>query len=173
MYMIIRVIVDAKNEEEALKKGKDSLERFTGEGKHFDYYMTFDREGNEWKGNWCHLPPVVLASSPEGKHFIDVGWKYTVEGYMEALEYVKLAVQYLSPEEIMERRYPKDLPKDTKEKINVRSIRVYFDELGNQPGNPKFLYHEFEPIFCEEDLEFALTPKEGLNVYVIPAYVHY
>lgn len=174
MHMLIRIIVHAKDEKQAFTKAENALNELVKGEKYFDYYSTFDSERTrDSYVDWSHLPTVMLASSPEGKHFIEMGWKHTVEGLMEAFEQVKLAVQYLSPQEIMERRYPKDLPKDTKKKINVLSIRVYFDELGNQPGNPKFLYHEFEPILSNDDLEFALKPEEGLNVYVIPAYVHY
>ena len=175
MHMLIRIIVGAEDEKQAFTKAENALNELVKGEKFFDYYGTFDSERIrdsyvDWKS---HLPPVMLASSPEGKHFIERGWKITVEGFMEALEHVKLAVQYLSPHEIMERIYPKDLPTDIKKKINVLSIRTYFQELSNRPGYPKYLYHEHEPILSNEDLEFALEPDEGLNVYVIPADVHY
>jgi len=173
MDMIIAVIVHAKDQEEAYKKGEDVFERFTEEENLFDYYMTFEGEEDDWKGRWSHLPAVVLAQSPEGTDFIEEGWRLTVDGFMDAFEHVKLALQYLSPEEIMERTYPEDLPEDIKRKINVLSIQAYFGELSNRPRYPKFLYHEQEPILSKRDLESALKPEEGLNVYVIPAYVHY
>lgn len=165
MYMLIRIIVDAEDEKQAFIKAKNALDVMVKGEKYFDYYGTFDNERirNSYV-DWSHLPPVMLASSPEGKHFIEKGWEITVEGFMDAFEQVKFAVQYLSPEEIMERRYPKDLPEDIKKKINVLSIRVYFEELSNRPGYPKYLYHEHEPILSKSDLEFALKPKEGLKV---------
>jgi len=174
MYMLIRIIVDAEDEKQAFIKAKNVLNELVDGEKYFDYYSTFDNERTRDSFvDWSHLPPVVLANSPDGKHFIERGWEITVEGFMEALERVKLAVQYLSPEEIMERTYPKDLPPDIRKKIDVLCIRVYFEELSDRPGHPKFLYHEHEPIMSKEDLEFALEPKEGLNVYVVPADVHY
>lgn len=174
MYMLIRIIVDAEDENQAFKKTENALKDLVRGEKYFDYYSTFDceRTRNSYV-DWSHLPPVMLASSPEGKHFIEKGWEITVEGLLEALEHVKFAVQHLSPQEIIDRRYPKDLPAEIKKKIDVLCIRVYFEELSDRPGYPKFLYHEHEPIFCKEDLEFALRPEEGLNVYVIPAEVHY
>jgi hypothetical protein len=174
MHMLVRIIVHAKDEKQAFTKAENALNELVKGEKFFDYYSTFDNERTrDSYVDWSHLPPVILASSPEGKHFIDVGWQYTVEGFIQAFEQVNLAVQYLSPEEIMERTYPKDLPADIKKKINVLSIRVYFEELGNQPGYPKYLYDKHEPILSKSDLEFALKPEEGLNVYVIPADVHY
>lgn len=174
MHMLIRIIVHAEDEKQAFIKAKNALDVLVNGEKYFDYYGTFDSEQiPDSYVEWSRLPPVMLASSPKGKHFIERGWEITVEGFMEALEHVKLAVQYLSPEEIMERTYPKDLPEDIKKKINVLSIRVYFEELSNRPGYPKYLYHEHEPILSKSDLEFALKPKEGLKVYVIPADVHY
>jgi len=174
MYMLIRIIVHAKDGKQAFTKAENALNELVKGEKFFNYYSTFDSERTRGSYvDWSHLPPVMLASGPEGKHFIEMGWKHTVEGFMEAFEHVKLAVQYLSPEEIMERIYPKDLPADIKKKINVLCIRVYFEELSDRPGHPKFLYHEHEPIMSKEDLEFALEPEEGLNVYVIPADIHY
>lgn len=174
MYMLIRIIVPAKDERQAFTKAENVLNRLVDGEKFFDYYSTFDNEQTRDSFvDWSHLPPVMLANSPEGKNFIERGWEITVEGFMEALEHVKLAVQYLSPEEITERTYPEDLPADIKKKINVLCIRVYFEELSDRPGYPKYLYHEHEPIMSKDDLEFALKPEEGLNVYVIPADVHY
>ena len=173
MYLIIRIIVHAKDKEEAWKMGEDALNKLV-KREIFDCFRTFEREDrNGWKGDWAHLPPMLLANSPEGRHFIDVGWQYTVEGFTEAFEQVKLAVQYLSLREIMERTYPEDLPEDIKKKINILSMQVYFDELGLNSGYPKYLYHDDEPILSKSELEFALKPDEGLNVYVIPADVHY
>lgn len=174
MYMLIRIIVHAEDEKQAFIKAKNALDELVKGEKYFDYYSTFDSERTrDSYVDWRRLPPVMLASSPKGKHFIEMGWKHTVEGFMEAFEQVKLAVQYLSPEEIMERRYPEGLPEDIKKKINVLCIRVYFQELSDLPGHPKYLYHDHEPILSNEDLEFALKPEEGLKVYVIPADVHY
>jgi hypothetical protein len=174
--MIIRVIVHAKDEEEALKKGKDALDRLTKGEKPFDYYITFESTKNDddWKGDWAHLPAVVLASSPEGQHFIQKGWRLTVEGFMEALEKVTLAIQHLTPEELMEETPPANLPEDIKGKMDPSHVRYYFHELSDMEGGyPYFVYSEHEPITSKRDLEFALNPEEGLKAYVIPAYVHY
>jgi len=174
MHMLVRIIVHAEDEKQAFGKAEKALNELTKGEKYFDGYATFDNEEiRDSYVDWSYLQPVMLASSPNGKHFIEMGWKYTVEGFMEAFEQVKLAVQYLSLEEIMERKYPEGLPEDIKKRINILSIQVYFDELGNQPGHPKYLYHDHEPILSNEDLEFVLKPEEGLKVYVIPADVHY
>jgi len=174
MHMLIRIIVHAEDERQAFGKAEKALNELTKGEKYFDAYSTFDNEEtrNSYV-DWSYLQPVMLASSPNGKHFIEKAWENTVKGYMEAFEQVKLAVQYLSLEEIMERKYPEGLPEDIKKRINILSIQVYFDELGNQPGHPKYLYHDYDPILCKTELEFALKPKEGLKVYVVPADVHY
>jgi len=173
MYLIIRIIVHAKDKEEAWKKAENALNKLVKK-EIFDCYRTFEREDRKgWKGDWTHLPPILLANSPEGKHFIDVGWKYTVEGFTEAFEQVKLAVQYLTLQEIMERTFPEDLSEDIRKKINILSMQVYFSELGMDSGYPKRLYHDDDPILSNTELEFALKSEKGLNVYVIPVDVHY
>lgn len=174
MHLIIRVIVHAKDENEALKKGEDILNELVKK-EIFDCYRTFESEnGDEWKGDWSHLSPVVLASSPEGRRFIDVGWQYTVGRFTEALEKIKLVIQYLTPEQMLEETSSEDLPKDIKENIHPSIIRCYFHELSDcVETSSRYLYFEQEPITRERDLEWALIAKEGLNVYVIPADVHY
>jgi len=170
MHKLIGIIVHAEDEKEALTRANYALDELTKGERPFDGYSTLDDE--QIRDMW-DLSPVMLASSPEGKHFIEKGWEITVEGLTEALEHVKLAIQHLSPQEIMERRYPEDLPEDIRKKIDVPYIREYFDDLSDRPGYRKFLYQEYGgPILNNEDLEFALEPKEGLNVYVVPADVH-
>jgi len=174
MHMLVRIIVHAEDEKQAFTKAENALNELAKGEKYFDCYSTFDNElTRDSYVDWCHLPPVMLASSPEGKYFIERGWEITVEGFMEAFKQVKLAVKYLSPQEIMERTYPEDLSANIKKKINVLSIRVYFEQLSNLPGYPKYLYHEHDAILSKSDLELALKPEEELNVYVIPADVHY
>lgn len=176
MHMTIMVIVHAKDEEEALKKGENALDKITKEGNLFDSYSTLEGEeiDDVWGSNGTNLPGVLLASSPEGQHFIEVGWRLTVKAFMDALERVKLAIEYLTPVQIMEESLPPHLPMPVIEKIYPH-IRYNFYKVGDQVGDhtKNYLFFENEPITSERNLEFARNPQAGLKAYLIPADIHY
>jgi len=173
-YGMVTVIVHAKDEEEAFKKGKNALIEIAEERDH-DSYITFDCEKErleEWEVDpaYFDLPPVLLASSSRGMELIERGWQYMAGIFMDALKEVKLAVEFLTPEEIMEEVVPKYLPEEIH--VSLFCIRDRFLEVGGE-GKVylKELYFETRPITSRKSLNSALTPREGLRTYVIPALV--
>jgi hypothetical protein len=173
MCLIVRVIVHAKDEEEAFKKGKEALNEIA-EGTASGVYITYDSKEllDEWKVDPNNLPPVVLASTFKGKQLIEEGWQFMVDIFMHALERIKLAVQYLTPEQIMEEDSQENLSEEIKARIRPSGIREDFREVGGVGENIfKLLYFESRPITSRRALERALYPGEGLKAYLIPAAI--
>jgi len=171
-FVLPRVIVHAKNEEEALKKEKEALDKIA-ENTERCIYTTFESREllDEWKVE-VNLPPVLLASSFKGRELIEEGWQHMVKIFMDALEKTKLAVQYLTPEQIMEEEPLGNLSEEVKAKIHPWDIREDFREVGGVGEFFfKLLYFGSRRITSRRDLVRALNSKEGLRAYVIPAVI--
>ena len=171
MCLMTRIIVHAKNEKEALKKGKEALNKIAEETGGA-IYITFDSKEllDDWEVARKNLPPVLLASSFKGTQLIAEGWQLMVDIFMRAFERIKLAIEYLTPEQIMEEVFAENLSKKIRAKIGPSCIREDFLEVGGEKkGTFKFLYFESCPITSRGDLESALNPEAGLKAYVIPA----
>lgn len=174
MHLLVSVIVHAKNEEEALKRGKEALDKIA-EGTASGIYITFESKEllEEWKVDQ-NLPPVLSVSSFKAMQLIEEGRQFMVDIFIDALEKVKLAVQYLTPEQIMEEDSLENLSEEVKTRISPSCIREHFREVGGEGENIfKLLYFESWPITSRRSLNSALTPREGLRVYVIPAAIPY
>jgi len=172
MCLLVRVIVNTKDEEEALRKGKEALDKIA-ESTASGIYITFESKEllDEWKVDQ-NLPPVLLASSFKGMQLIAEGWQFMVDIFTDALERIKIAVQYLSPEEIMEEAPLTNLPEEIEPKISPSGIREDFREVGGAGENIfKLLYFNAYPVLSRKDLERTLNPGEGLKAYVIPAAI--
>jgi hypothetical protein len=175
MYRVIRIIVHAKSENEALKKAKRALHSLATEKKVFDQYKTLDDE-EYWKEREDlrkDLLIAVLARHPQGVKLIEDGWQATVREFLSAFEVVKLAVQHLTPEEIMEGILPRNLSLDLKKKFPNPLIRYQFKVVGDQSaGAFTWLYYQDMPLTTRRDLDRVLKPKMGMEAYVVPADVH-
>ena len=172
-FTIVRVIVHAKDEQEALIEGKKVLAKIAYELTVHGIYITYeDKELLDDFEVEPIFPPVLLASSPEGMQLIEEGWQCAVEAFMDALEKVKLAVRYLTPEQIMEEDSLGlgNLSEELKRKISFPCIREQFLEVGGRGEDDfKLLYFEELPITRRRRLNDALNPSKGLTAYVIPA----
>lgn len=170
MHMTIGAIVYAEDEEVALEKGKMIFDRLVERGC-FDYYTTADEES-------IGELPVYRADSPQGKDFIRNRWNATQKNFMEAYKKCKWILENMTPEQIIEDRMPESLLKEA-EDVGVIGIRVWFNEIGAYQGPSVYLYDDDgEGIRSEWHLKGALekwcSPKyEKLNIYVVPADVHY
>jgi len=172
-FLIVRVIVNAKDEEEALRKGKEALNEIA-ERTASGVCITYDSKEllDEWKVDPNNLLPVLLASSFKGRQLIEEGWQFMVDIFMDALERIKIAVQYLSPEEIMEEAPLTNPLEEIEPKISPSGIREDFREVGGAGENIfKLLYFNAYPVLSRKDLERTLNPREGLRAYVIPAAI--
>ena len=78
MHMVIRAIVYAKNQGEAVNVGEDVFNRLV-EGTSFDYYQLFN--GNDDWGNaierWGSQSIASKYKSKEGKELVVEGWEST------------------------------------------------------------------------------------------------
>ena len=176
MYRIIGIIVHAKDEDEALKKAKNSLD-YLKEKRGVKFYATLDDE-EYWKQREDlkkDLPTAILASNPKGVELIEKGWGATVERFVSALETVNLAIQYLTPEEIMEGELPTHLPDYIWKKFPHPEIGYFFLIVGDIWGKSLdyWLYYQNVPIRTKRDLDQALSPKSGLEAYLVPADVNF
>jgi hypothetical protein len=176
-YRIVGIIEHGKDEMEALQKARKILSEFL-RWEIIDSYSTFEEKDtwkeDHWAYDWSHLPAVVIASSPEGSHFIEMQYQHTTEKFRTFFEEIKLLMQYLTPEILMDDAPPPYVSKDIEDRLRHLIVINYFHELSECPrGHFWYLYHEYHAIKGRYDLRCALKTPEGLNTYVIPAYLHY
>lgn len=173
MHMIIRTIVYAKDEQEALAKARNDFDSMSGEGKDFDYFHMFDDEGTpvSGKGRWGNLPAVALATSTKGKKLIEDGFRYTKESFIESLSKVREALITYNNEELFD-------------EVDKDMFKYRCGCIGQYSGSEIYLYHEGEGIRSQIQLNNVLSkyedlykgkdkPNKDLNVYVVPADVHF
>ena len=174
MSTTIGIIVHERDQEEALKKGKEALHELLNAGR-LDCYTTFDTIASVSSDGQHRLPAVILVTDPRAMQFIEDRWQATLNGFMRTYERIKLAIQYLTPEEIMEEATSKNLPEDIENTIEPLYVRSFFYSIGNiEGGYFTFLYFGQKAITKKSHLNSYLTPeKKGLNVYVVPARVEY
>ena len=143
----------------------------------------FDDEGTtvSGKGRWGNLPAAALVSSKEGKKLVEDGIKYTKETFFENLELVKQAINTYSKEELFE-----EGDKIT-EDMDLSLFKYRCHRLGMYQGPEIWLYdHEGSGIREGRHLEGVLNkwshiyegreeknPYEGMDIWVVPADVHY
>ncbi len=172
MHMIIGAIVYAEDEEVALEKGKTIFKNLV-EKEYFDYYTTMDEEFIN------NFPPVMRADSKDGKRFIRDNWRATKREFMKAYEKCKWILDHLTPEQIMEDKIPESLREEASKVSVLGLVRYWFYELGAYKGPRIWLYDDNEEGIREkwhlkEVLRKWNRPGYGnLNVYVVPADVHY
>ncbi len=176
-YNIVGIIVHAEDEREAFAGAKKTLDAMM-KWEIFEYYSTFDEETtwkkDKWGCDWGHLPNVVLASSPEGKHFIEVQLQHAMQKVKELFEEIKSLMPYLTPEILIDDAPLPDVSKNITRRLLYLVGLNYFHELSRCPrGCHWYLYHEDSTITGRYWLKCALETRDGLNVYVAPVGLHY
>jgi len=162
MHMVIRVIVYASSQKEALEKGKKVLTQLCEEEK-FDYYATFDKEGLvvAGKDRWGNLPVAAKLSSKEGKKLISEGFCAMRRNFYHYLNKIREYLKENSNKQIFE---------------DPTWFRFYCYCLGQYQGSEVWLYNDDgEGIRNTTELKWALNPK-GIskeNIWIVPADVHY
>ena len=162
MHMVIRVIVYASSQEEALKKGKKVLSKLCEEEK-FDYYATFDEEGLvvAGKDRWGNLPVVAKLSSKEGKKLISEGFCAMRKEFYRCLNKIRKYLKENSNKQLFE---------------DTSLFRYYCYCLGQYSGSEIWLYNnDGEGIRNTRELKWALNPESisKENIWVVPADVHF
>ncbi len=190
MHMVIRVLTFAKNKEDALDNAKGVLEGLCGEGKVFDYATTFDEDGHKVSGKdrWGSLAPVTRICLDFNKpkcetcrrrfkcytskvnEMVVEGLEATKAEFREHLEEVKKAI----------------LSKTTEELFEDNTFKYHLESAGRGEGWNVWLYdQDGEGITDTAHLNNVLNKwrnlnsqgevneYEKLNLYVVPADVHY
>jgi len=182
MHMVIRAIVHARDEEEAMEKAKRVFEGLV-KADRFDYYTTFDDTSSKMSGpaRWGPLPPVARADSKEGKRLIEEGMTYTWEDFKYYIAKVRRLLREFSDRELFEEE-PEEvksiamgLKSDEDLLSDLRLIDIYLKHAARVRGPTAWLYDgEGYPITNRRCLRIALEPREkGTRAYVVPADVHY
>lgn len=103
MHRVIKAIVYATSEEEALEEAKDIFDRLVDAGK-FDYYTTFDMDGNGVSGSdrWGDLPTVARADSEEGRKLINRAMRKMKDEFEDNIEKIRKMVNECDNETLFE-----------------------------------------------------------------------
>ena len=196
MHMVIRVIVYATDEKDAISNASEVLNGLCGEDRTFDYYTLF-REGDETpvsgSSRWGELPSVQLVCAGFGSATCDKcderfkcytmkvmdlvkdGMKNTTSEFMHNIAKVRRLLDESTDKELFEHG---DYP-----------FKYLCHCLGETKGHTVWLYdHEGEGITSEDNLKNVLemwrtlydsdeswrkSHSEDTRVYVVPADVHY
>jgi len=189
MHMVIRAIVYAHNEEEALNKARGIFEKLCGdEGQPFDYYTLFDEDSPiAGKNRWGNLPVVARADSPEGKKLIDYAMRVTKKEFMDNMAEIREGLLNLTDEELFnEELGPNAIAiraLDQSEHIGFSydpsMIKFSMRQVGAYVGPSVYLYdNDGEGIRTPKHLNNVLNKwgadeYKDLDVFVVPADVHH
>jgi len=103
MHMVIRALVYARDEVEALERGRSVFNDLVEQGV-FDYFVTFDEDGKGVSGRdrWGNLPVAVRADSKAGMELIREGLEATWGDFLENIRYIKNYIESVAIEDIFE-----------------------------------------------------------------------
>jgi len=179
MHQVIRAIVYAEDEEEAMDQAKEIFDNLVERGI-FDYYVTFDEEGHgvSGKDRWGELPVCAEANSEGGKKLIDDGMKYTKDDFMENIKKIHVCMSKYSDEELF--------TGGDEGSREIMLFRCYCYHVGQCGGGSVWLYdNDSEGIQTEKELDNVLgkyaciyedaggkNPYANDTVWIIPADVH-
>ena len=178
MHMIIRAIVYADDKLAALKKAKEVFEYLTDGEKPFDYYGLFGNDDYA-EDRWGHFKSVYNLTEKDGIRLVEEGWESTVKD-ME--EYFEKGKEYLNKCKTVHDILSPD-PKDADASMG----RWYLGKLGSYDGSSVWLYdNDGSGIATRDHLDNTISkwkclyedrdkknPYAGLDVWVVPADVHF
>ena len=161
MHMIIRILIWAKDEEEAWNMGVETLNDLCGENRHFDYWASLDdfTYSTSGAGRWGYHKPIVKASSEEGKKWIEEGMDSNLEYFEHNLKEIEKSLK----------------TKTTDQLWHDWIFRAFCRMAGEHEGSDIWLYSRFgSGIRNISDLK-RLNKMGGRDVtlWVMPADVHY
>lgn len=183
MHMVIRVIVGAADDEEALEQAKETLGTLVERGD-FDYYTTFDMDGHGMAGKdrWGELPVVASIESEEGKKLFEDGFKYTEKNFKEAITKVRKLLQRYTDDEIFEEscvheEVASKLSGETEGELGDLHMAHYFLASAGMryPWDTYLWSEEGEQIEKRHTLKYIIEwhEKEKKKTFVVPADVHH
>jgi len=184
MHAVIRAIVYADNEAEALELGKEVINNLCGEKDDFDYATFFDEAGTGVSGvlRYGNIPAVSKAKSKAGNKLITEGMKYTKGNFMESIETVRDLIKKYNDEDLFEGKLTNDKSKvveklsDGKSNSDLFMFRYHCHCLGDHKGSEILLYDSYgDGIRNQTDLDAALNEEDNKDkeCWVVPADVHF
>ena len=189
MHKLIGVIVYALNEEDAIDNASAILGKIVRRGD-YDYYILL---GDEYTTRrWGDLKPVYRADSEDGKKLINDLMDKTFNEFKEKLNIVRKILKTFSDEEIFEQQtniikciaLNKAQIKEWKTLLHHLSlIKHYFyclcdysclnTYLIDNDGEPIHNFNHLKKVLEKWRRSNGYTPYEDMNVYIVPADVHY
>ena len=164
MHMIIRTIVYANSESDALSVARENFQSLC-EGQYpFDYYDMFDYGGSSYWGDI--YPSVAEIDSKKGRELLLGGWRATLRDMRYNLQKIREITEGMKITEIM---------------YNLRKnlLQYHFKSVGDYIGESVWLYdNDGEGIKYREHLNNVLNKWDNaeykdMKVYIVPADVHY
>ena len=173
MHMIIRNIVYADSESNALSSAKTNFEELCNGQEIFDYYDMFDNGGTSYWG--AKYPAIANIKSVLGRKMVVDGWKATLRGIRHHLKKIKKVINSCKFIDLLE----DDLTQHD------------FYSIGEYRGSSCWLYDDdARGIKRRSHLNSVLDRWEDtyknhhnfaddewkykdLDVYIVPADVHY
>jgi hypothetical protein len=173
MRRLIRAIVYAKTEAEALPKAYRVFDSLCREGGPFDYYRTWVQQCSPVSGGSRWRDVCLVASSPAGKQLIKGGFQSTKTEFKINLEYIRKAVTTYTDEQLFE---------GVEKRGNLKGVfRQTCKQAGSDKAPAVLLYdEEGEGIKDSRQLYNVLrkwpgryknqsNPYEGMEVWVVLA----
>lgn len=179
MHMIIRIIVYASSQREAVAAAEAMVEGLVEVGVPFDDYAMF-RDG--WiEGRAAPrgaYPSATLATSTEGKRLLREGWAHTRADFRRAVAIVRNALDWYSDDEFFENKV-------VTSNGSFGLFRYFCAALGQSAARPTWLYDgDGNPIDdrlrLRDTLAMRTSPPRNRkrrdkrpDVWVVPVWVHF
>ncbi len=183
--MLLRILVRAKSEEEALTKTRIICEELLKEGQ-LDYYTLFDEDlPLAGKNRWGNYPPAIPYQTRLGKKLIEEGIKATWREFYEGYRKLKSLLKQYTARELFEEKVltQKNLTRKVLYKIANKTVREDFFMLDYSLNQMKrelpfawVLGENYLPIKSHKDLDFLLNHwklEKGERWWVVPVDIHY
>tara|TARA_R100001082_G_scaffold105683_1_gene77963 strand:+ start:194 stop:688 length:495 start_codon:yes stop_codon:yes gene_type:complete len=164
MHMVIRNIVYANSESEALSISHSNFDNLCEGGRPFDYYDTFDNGGTSYWGR--KLSPTSKINTEEGRKLIVDGWRNTLRDMRYHLQEIQKITENKSALEIIK-------------SLKHNHLQYHYKSIGDYRGSGVWMYdNDGEGIKSRKHLDNVIN-KWGANeyrdkdIYIVPADVHY
>lgn len=173
MHQLIHGLVYADSSEEALETARHDVFEPLVRRSVYDYVVTFDQDGRGVSGadRWGSLPPAVSVETDRGEELVDRGWEATTDSYQRSFDRVEEFLSTHDPQNFWE-----------EQEIHME-YALDFQRIGQFEGPATFLYdQDGVGIRNRGHLESVRNywtdlgdsePYENLELYVVPADVHY
>lgn len=179
MHTVIRIILPATDEEDAISRAQSALDSLVGEGKPFDWCTMFNETDAQTSGpaRYAGIPPAARMTTAAGKELVANGMQATKDSFMESMTKIREAIRKYADEEILnEKPYGYDgSPGDNP----LMLIRHYFRRASAYEGSEVFCYDkDGSALTTQAQLDSVLEnygeklPK-GEAMFVVPVDVHF